>query len=76
MMPSRVSFLLLMGAGFSCLALAGLIYLNSGQEPVALVVDEPHRVLNDLAPGASRDIEFRIKNQSGRPLRIVGTSAL
>ena len=38
----------------------------------SVVIDEPNRVLNDLVPLRDYDVDFRVHNQTGRTLRIVG----
>lgn len=38
----------------------------------SVLVDEPNRVLNDLVPLRDYDVDFRVHNQTGRTLRIVG----
>jgi hypothetical protein len=35
-------------------------------------VEEPHRILNDLIPKRDYDVDFRVRNRTGRNSRIVG----
>lgn len=76
MTRARLCSIMVMGAGFAFLALTGFFYLGSCRSLPGLIVEEPHRVLTDLPPGATQDVEFCIQNRSDGPLRIVGTSAL
>jgi hypothetical protein len=73
---SRAVFLAFTGLGAGCLVLAGLLFFSAWQPSASLVVDEPHRIIDDLLPGSSRNVDFEIQNRTGRPLRIVGANSL
>jgi hypothetical protein len=59
-------------AALAAIVLAGFLYFWPPTATPALVVEEPERVLDDLACGRSYAVEFRVRNSTGQTLRIVG----
>jgi hypothetical protein len=51
---------------------AGRLWLGPWAEEPGLVVEEPARVLDGLVPEREYVIEFRVQNQTGRALRVIG----
>jgi hypothetical protein len=66
-----------LGAGLvalSLLALAGALGFGTGRdsrEP-ALVVDEPARLLGDVVARSPVEVQFRVRNTTRSPARVVG----
>jgi hypothetical protein len=63
-------FGLLAAVGIFCAI--GLFLLRSTAAKSVVSVEEPSRVLNDLIPKRDYDVDFRIRNRTGRNSRIVG----
>lgn len=51
---------------------AGYLYFEPPREASHFVVEEPERVLENLVPGQQYDVNFVVRNQTGRPLRVLG----
>jgi hypothetical protein len=63
---------LLVPAGVLLLAGLWFAFRIDGMTPQdALVIEEPEKDLGRLLPG-THDVDFRVRNTSGKPLRIIG----
>jgi len=73
---SGLVFFVLISGGIGLLVLAGFLALSAYHSSSGLIVEKPHRIIDDLIPGSSQDVDFEIQNRTDRTLRIIGTNSL
>jgi hypothetical protein len=73
-MASRILTWVLGGCGVGLISLAALLYFQPLQQSHGLTVEQANVVLQNVLPGSSHDVAFRMQNRTSRPLRVVGAT--
>jgi hypothetical protein len=60
-------------AGLAAIVCLGYLYFQDSGEKAPLEVDESLRVLNDVAVGREYEVEYLVRNGTGRSVQVIGT---
>lgn len=71
-MASRILSLLLAVVGLGAILCSAYLYFRPPADDSELVLEEPDQFFSDLVSGRVHEIEFRIRNRTGRSLRVLG----